>query len=166
MLQQLGSLAVLGQAIPAEMSMLGWMVRSISSLSGILMMVSGLLLLIGACYLLRTKQRPIVIAYYLVLLPLPVLISICGFIRGSISSLLVIASVQDLQLTNADIAAGLAAALLELFIALLITAPTYFVLAYALLLRTWERPSAAESIQVLTPRSPQPQPRGVPLASA
>lgn len=70
------------------------------------------------------------------LLPLPALIGVCGSLNGMISSLMVISVAQDLQITASDIAAGVASDLLHLFLALLLTAPSYFLLVYSLTTRT------------------------------
>ena len=166
MLHQFAVSALLGQALPAQTSILGW-ILSTMSFSSLFVILSGLALFAGACYLIATRQRPVVIASYLVLLPLPVLISICGWIKGSISSLMVIAASPDLQLTTPDIAGGLAAGLLEVFIALLISAPTYFVLAYGLLSSTWDGgKSSPAPVRVSPTKTSPPQTGGLPLAPA
>ena len=106
-----------------------------ASLSSLLAVVSGVLILVGACYLLATKQRPAVLGAYLVLVPLPVLISLCGLLNGIIASLTVIGS-SDAVVSTADVATATAASLLELLVTLVVSAPTYFVLVVGLLLRT------------------------------
>lgn len=167
MLHQFAMSAVLGQAIPPETSMLGWMLSVMDSVSGLLVLLSGLALFVGACYVIKTKQRPVVIASYLVLLPLPVLISVCGWIKGTISSLTVIAASPGLQLTTPDIARGLAASLFSIFVALLVSVPTYFVLAYGLLSSTWDggKPASATARTSLT-KTPSSETGGLPLATA
>ena len=112
-----------------------------NSLSSLLVLVSGLLIFGGACYLVGTKRRPSVLAAYLVLLPLPVLISVGAWTKGLISSLTVIAASPNVTVTTADVAAATAESLLSLFVALLVSAPTYFVLAFGLLLRTLLSPT-------------------------
>jgi hypothetical protein len=94
------------QAIQPAPTMLMWGIQSIG-IADIFVFVTGLIIFVGACYLIATKKKPSVIAAYLILLPLPVIISICGTIKGMISSLAVIASVDNL--------------------------PTYFVLAFGLI---------------------------------
>jgi hypothetical protein len=67
--------------------------------------------------------------------------------KGSISSLTVIASAPETVLTRADLAGGLAASLTSLLVAVVLTAPTYFVLVYGLLARTRTPPrSPSENI--------------------
>ena len=99
------------------------------------------MIFVGACYLLATRRRPPVLAAYLMLLPLPVLISLCGFLNGLASSLTVIATSPNVSVTSADIAAATVDSLLSLFVALVVSAPTYFVLTVGLLLRTLRSPA-------------------------
>ncbi len=127
-----------------------------NSLSSLLVLVSGLLIFSGACYLVGTKRRPSVLAAYLVLLPLPVLISVCAGTRVLISSLTIIAASPNVSVTTADIAAAAADSLLSLFVALLVSAPTYFVLAIGLLLRTLRSPT--DSATPIPTRSERPAP--------
>jgi hypothetical protein len=84
-----------------------------------------------------------VLAAYLVLLPLPVLIAIFGEMRGMVSALTVIASTPGISLSTEDLAAGTAASLVTVLFALLVSAPTYFVLAFGLLARTLDPPTGA-----------------------
>ena len=133
--------AVLAQAFPPNTSQLGVILGSLRSHSAILALLSAAIIFFGACYLLATRRRPAVLGAYLVLLPLPVIISITGWISGTISSLSVIAASPDLHLTNQDVAGGFAASLISLYAAMLASAPTYAVLAYGLLARTLNPPA-------------------------
>ena len=112
-----------------------------NSFSSLLALALGLLMLGGACYLVATKRAPSVLAAYLVLSPLPVLISICAGMNGLISSLHAIASTPNAVVTTADIAAATADSLLGLLVALLISTATYLLLAISLLLRTLRSPT-------------------------
>lgn len=139
-----------------------------NSYSSLMVIVSGLLIFGGACYVVATRRRPAVLAAYLVLLPLPVLIALCGMMKGLIASLTVIASSPNLPVTTADIASAIANWLLGMFAALLVSAPTYFVLAIGLLVRTLHSPtdSAAPNPIHSEPREPQRTPAGlVPVAT-
>ena len=133
--------AVLAQAIPPNTSQLGYILGALTSNSAILALLSAALIFFGACYLLATKRRPAVLGAYLILLPLPVIISISGWISGTIASLSVTAASPDLHLTNQDIAGGFATSLISLYAAILATAPTYALLAYGLLVRTLNPPA-------------------------
>ena len=133
--------AIVAQAIPPGTSFLAWMAGALNSLSSLMVLVSGLLMFGGACYLVATRRRPSVLAAYLVLLPLPVLIALCGWMNAMIASLTVIASSPNLIVTTADIAEGTAISLLGVLVALLVSAPTYFVLAIGLLVRTLRPPT-------------------------
>ncbi len=128
-----------------------------NSFSSPLSFLAGVLIFCGACYLLKTKRRPAVLAAYLVLLPLPVLISFCGSLSGQVSSLSVIATTPNLNLTTADVAAAMADMLQGLLVSLLISAPTYFLLAFGLLARTLRSPgdSATPTPTGFVPQMPQ-----------
>jgi hypothetical protein len=123
--------------------MLEFLFGSLSSMWSVLMLLSAALIFFGA-YRLVTMGRPVsALAAYLVLLPLPAIISLCGWMKGSISSLTVIASAPETVLTRG----GLAASLTSLLVAVVLTAPTYFVLVYGLLARTRTPPrSPSENI--------------------
>ena len=145
---------VVGQAISPHTSKLGWMIGALNSVSSLMALVSGLLIFAGACYLIATRRRPAVLAACLVFLPLPSLIALCGCIDGNIRSLNVMASSPDLTVTSADIAGGVANMLVNLLAALLISAPSYFVLAFGLLFRSMNSssgPTAAVPVRTERP---------------
>lgn len=125
---------VLGQANP-PLSQLGWMMQSLGSWSNLWVFVVGLAIFVGACRLILKNGRPAALAAYLVLLPLPVMISVSGTIKGMIASFMVI-SLSSIQLSQQDIAGGLAESLMSLFAAILISTPTYLVLAAALVMKS------------------------------
>lgn len=128
---------ILAAAEPVQESFFSRAIGTLNSVSGMLVFLTGVLLFAGACYLIATKQRPAVIASYLVLLPLPILISLCGFLKGIIASLSVVATSANVTLTTADIAAGVGVSLFSIFVAVIISIPTYFVVAWGLLRRTY-----------------------------
>ncbi len=130
--------AVLAQAIPPNTTQLGVILNSLNSISGVLMLLSAALIFFGVCYSLATHRR---LVAYLMLLPLPVIISVSGWIFGTINSLRVVAASPDLHLSNQDIAGGLATSLTSLYVAILATSPSYFLLAYGLLSRTLNLPA-------------------------
>ena len=132
---------LLAQAILPNRTQLEWMLGSLGSVSSLLVLLSAGLILVGACYLVATRRPASVLAAYLVLLPLPSIISVCGWMKGSIASLFVIAATPNLTVTGADIAGGLAASLFELLVAIMLSAPTYFVLTFGLLFRTLRPPT-------------------------
>ena len=152
---------VLAQAISPEMSYLGWMASALTTMSSAFIVVSAGSIFIGAYYLV-TKKRPVTaLASYLVLLPLPLLISICGWIYGSIASLAAIASSPELAITNQDIAGGLAASLLSILFAILVSLPTYVVLAYGLIARDFRSPSQGKTIAKPVEKAPPQSSMGV-----
>ena len=129
------------QGIAPNQSLLGWMLNSLGW-ADLLALTAGLLIFAGACRLVMRKSQPAVLAAYLVLLPLPVLISNSGTLKGMISSFTVIAATPDLQVTTADFAGGIAVCLMSLFVAMMISAPSYLLLATGLLFRA-EREAVA-----------------------
>ena len=127
-----------------------------NSLSSLLSLLAGFLIFCGACYLVKTKRRPSVLAAYLVLLPLPVFISLCGSISGMASSLSVIAASPEATITRTDLAAAMADSLYGLLVVALVSAPTYFVLAVGLLRRVLESPGDSTGPTSPRPESPSP----------
>ncbi|MDZ4689298.1 MAG: hypothetical protein SH850_29840 [Planctomycetaceae bacterium] len=130
-----GSFGVLAQAIAPGQSMLAWVLQSLSW-STLLALLAGVAIFAGACTLIATKRRPAVIAAYMALLPLPVLISVCGTLKGMIASFAVIAASPNLQPTTADYAGAWASSLFSLLAAIMVSSPTYLVLASGLLFGT------------------------------
>ncbi len=126
---------VVAQAVAPGQSLLGWMISSLS-FSSALALLLGLMIFAGACYLIATKRRPAVIAAYMVLLPLPLLVSLCGELKGMVASLTVMAASPEMQVTSADLAGGFANSLFSVLAALLVSTPTYLILATGLLIRT------------------------------
>jgi hypothetical protein len=125
-------------------------------MSSLLVLLSAAAIFAGACYLVASQRPASVLAAYLILLPLPCLISICGWIKGSLSSLSVISISPDITLTTADIAGGFAGSLAGLLIAFLVSAPTYFLLAYGLLTRTMRPPTNSATSRPASATSPMP----------
>ena len=73
-----------------------------NSLAMLMALVSGLAIFGGACYLVATRRPLAALAAYLVLLPLPILIVVCGFLKGMWASLSVISASPDIQLPTTD----------------------------------------------------------------
>ena len=111
------------------------------SISSLLALAVGVLIFGGACYLVATKRAASVLAAYLVLLPLPVLINVCDWFYGMMLSFNAIASAPGVVVKTDAFAAAMADTLLNLLLALLISAPTYLLLAISLLLRTLRSPT-------------------------
>ena len=137
---QFETVLILAQAIPANSSFLGWMLTALSTPSTVLVLIAAVLIFVGAYRLVAMKRPASSIASFLVLLPLPLIISISGWIYGTIASLSVIASSSELFLTNQAIAGGLASSLLSVLFAMFVSLPTYVVLAYGLLSREFRLP--------------------------
>ena len=104
-------------------------------LSGLFVLILGLAIFIGACLVVAKYRRTSTIAAYLVLLPLPTYIGILGQLNGIYASLSVI-SVSGAQPSRQEWAGGFAESALIMFLCLLVTLPSYLVLAYGLLAST------------------------------
>jgi len=121
-------------AAVAPKSRLMWYVESLG-LSGLLVLVTGFAIFVGACLVVMRSHRPAVIAAYLVFLPLPVLIAVIGALKGCVASFSVLA-LTDVEISASEWYGGTAEMLLGLLIALLVTMPSFLVIAVGLFLRT------------------------------
>ena len=126
------------QADPAlaPKSFLWWFIETMG-LTGLIVIVLGVAIFIAVCRVVAKSRQTSTLAAYLVLLPLPLFIEVLGQLKGIVASLSVL-SQSETQLTNQDITAGLAANAVSIFLALLVTLPSYLVLAYGLLASTRE----------------------------
>lgn len=129
------SLAIQGNPAPAPRSFLMWMIEATDSVTGLFALVFGLAIFIGACWVVAKSRRTSTIASYLVLLPLPTFVGILGFLKGCAASLSVIA-VSDVHPSSSEWAGGFAASAFLMFVCLMVTLPSYLVLAYGLLAST------------------------------
>ena len=128
------SLVMQANPDPATKSTLWWIIETMS-LSGLFALLAGLSIFIGSCLVVAKSRRTSTIAAYLVLLPLPTFIGILGFLKGCVASLSVIA-VSGTQPSSQEWAGGFAESALLIFDCLLVTLPSYLVLAYGLLAST------------------------------
>lgn len=118
---------------PAGESFASWLVRSLG-LCGFLALLAGAAVFVGACLVVFLSRRPAVIAAYLVFLLLPLLLAIIGALKGSVSSFAVLGA-SDIQIKQSQIFGGLAQALLLPLTALMVTFPSYLVIAIGLFVR-------------------------------
>lgn len=128
------SLAMQANPAPVPKSNLMLMIETMS-LSGLFVLLFGLAIFIGVCLAVAKSWRTSTIAAYLVLLPLPTFIGILGQLKGIYGSLSVIA-LSGVQPSGQEWAGGFAESALSLFVCLLVTLPSYLVLAYGLLAST------------------------------
>lgn len=126
------------QALPhldrGAKSNLWWFIETMG-LTGLIVILLGLAIFIAVCLVVAKSRKTSTIAAYLVLLPLPTFITVLGQLKGIIASLSVLA-LSETHLSNQDIAGGLAENAVSIFIALLVTLPSYLVLTYGLLAST------------------------------
>ena len=122
--------------VPAPKSFLWWFIETIS-LTDLVVIVLGVAIFIAACRAVAKSRLTSTLAVYLVLLPLPTFIEVLGQLKGIIASLSVL-SQSETHLTNQEWAGGFAGSAVSIFLALLVTLPSYLVLAYGLLASTRE----------------------------
>jgi len=127
-----------GDPVVAESS-LSWMLRSLGSIYGLLILLAGLLVFVGACAVVVGSRRPAVIAAYLVFLPLPLLISALAVIYGALQSCLVLAA-STASPRPSEIAWGMATVWCTLLAGLIAMLPSYAVLGVGLFVRTLSSP--------------------------
>ena len=120
---------------PAQMSYLQWMFTSLGPFYSLAIPGSAIAVFVGACLVVGISRRPSVIASYLLFLPLPLLIGMIASVHGMIMSLQVIATAGTSPKPS-DIAAGIGMSLFASLLSLLLTFPSYLVLAFGLFLRT------------------------------
>ncbi len=116
-------------------SYLAWMFQSLGFFYSVVLPGSALLVFLGAVILVAACRRPGVIASYLVFLPLPIMIGALGTVQGMIASYSVIAH-STMAPKPSEMAQGYSTALFTLLVGILLTFPSYFVLAVGLFART------------------------------
>ncbi len=110
-----------------------WMIRCLG-LYGLLTLLSGVALFIGACVLVCVTRRPAVLAAYLVFLPLPFLIGLAGALKGCVASFEVFAR-SGVEPKSSEILMGVTESLLTPMMALTVTFPSYLVIAFGLFIQ-------------------------------
>jgi len=128
---------------PMRQSYLAWMFNALGPFYGLILPLAGLTVFVGACLVVAMNRRPSVIAAYLLFLPLPILIGVFGSIHGFISAYSVIATSAGTPAPSA-VAEGISTGLFTSLVGLLLTFPSYFVLAIGLFFRTLFAPSNAD----------------------
>jgi hypothetical protein len=119
-------------------SYFSWVRESLGAFHGLAILAAGAAVFVGACLVVVKSRRPAVIASYLIVLPLPILVGLTRALSGQISSLAVLSMSPEAvaKVSGCDIAGGVAGGLVPLFVALMVTWPSYLVLAIGLLVRT------------------------------
>ena len=130
------SLAMQADPAPVPKSNLMLMIQTMG-LSGLFVLILGLTIFIGACLVVAKSRRTSSVAAYLILLPLPTFIGVLGQLKGIYASLSVI-SVSGVQPSGQEWAGGFAESALTMFLCLLVTLPSYLVLAIGLLVREFK----------------------------
>lgn len=118
-----------------QQSFLSWMFSALGPFYGLLIPLTGFALFIGACCVVGLNRRPAVVAAFLVFLPLPLMIGLFGSVHGFISSLSIIATAGSTPRPS-EIAEGISMGLFTTLVGLLVTFPSFFVLAFGLFFRT------------------------------
>ena len=123
------------QTAPAAQSRAEWMAASLGWFYGLAIPLTGLLVFIGACFVVKMSKRPAVIASYLLFLPAPMLIGIIASIHGMINSMEVIVFAGGTPEASA-IGMRISMALFSSFFGMFVSAPSYLVLSFGLFIRT------------------------------
>ena len=127
---------------PGGKSFLWWFIETMG-LTGLIVIVLGVAIFIAACLVVAKSRQTSTLAAYLVLLPLPMFIEVLDQLRGIVASLSVL-SQSETHLSNQEWAGGFAESAVSMFLALLVTLPSYLVLAYGLLAST-RKPSTTNA---------------------
>lgn len=128
-------LVLLAQAhAPAKKSYLMWAFESMGIFYSLVLPAAGLAVFLGAILVVALNRRPGVIAAYLVFLPLPLLIGVFGSVHGLIFSLSAISS-SGSDLPARVLVAAWPSALFTTYFALLVSFPSYFIVAIGLFVR-------------------------------
>jgi hypothetical protein len=120
--------------VEEQQSILSWLIHS-AGLFGLLVVLSSLVVSIGALIVVVASRRPGLIAACFPWLLLPLGLACFGMIWGSVQSFMVIAS-SEVAPKPKDLAEGVSVALVCPLLALALTFPGYLVLSIGLFLRT------------------------------
>lgn len=124
-------------AVPVRTtSFFSWAYELLGPGTSLVILLAGLVVFLAACVAVTKSRRPSVIAAYLTLLPLPVLLGIFLALGPQISSLAVFSLPAQPAPSSSQTAAGVAGALLPIYLALMVSWPSYLVLAIGLIVRT------------------------------
>lgn len=118
-----------------EHSILSWMFQALGPFYGLLIPLSGLLLLLGAIIVVASNRRPAVIAAYLAFVPFPFLLGLMAVFSGAISSFQAVAMAGAAPKAS-ELAEGWSLALFAGLVGLYAMLPGLLVTAVGLFLRT------------------------------
>jgi hypothetical protein len=119
---------------PIQESYVAWLMRCLGTV-GLLTLVTGAGVFLGACAVVFWARRPAVIASYLVFLLLPLLLGEIAAISAMVSVFGTLAR-SGAEASGSQILGSLAQVLVTPLSALIITAPSYLVVAIGLFVRT------------------------------
>ncbi|MGO8749972.1 MAG: hypothetical protein ACLQNE_28840 [Thermoguttaceae bacterium] len=125
-------------AAPAGKSFFQWAFETLGTDASLEVLTAGVVVFLGSCFVVAKSRRPSVIASCLILLPLPSMVAVGKTLSRLVGSLAVLSqsSAAVAQLSGPQVAGGVAASLLPLSLALMVTWPSYLVLAVGLIVRT------------------------------
>jgi len=121
--------------MPVRHNMMTWMINALGPIYGLAIPLAGLAVFVGSCLVVALSKRPAVIASFLVFLPLPVLIGVFGSVQGVISAFATVSG-GGAEVPGDIVAACFATALFTTFLGLIVSGPSYLVLAFGLFFRT------------------------------
>lgn len=120
---------------------LHWMYESLGSVYCALILSTGLVVFLGACFLVLRRRRPAIVAAYLVFIPIPLLIGIFSAVHRFIIMHAVIAN-YNWEPTSQEVARGISVYLFPILAGFVVVAPSYLVVAVGLLVSLLRTSSA------------------------
>lgn len=143
---------LLAQTSPRTPKPLAIFLMESLGLPGLLVVLLGVAMFVGALVVVIRYRRPGMIASCLVVLPLPWLIAVIVLLKGMVSSFSFI-WMTEAKLPQSEIFGGLAMGLVLPLTALIVTIPSYVLLVVGLLLSVFRTP---ERQPPTAPRQPPP----------
>ncbi len=121
-------------AEPGDQNFLVWLIQCLG-LFGMLAVLVAIVLFFGSWIVVFAARRPAVIASYLIFLLLPLLLAIVAALKGLVAAFSVYA-MTDTDMKQTHILGLLSEVLVIPLTALMLTIPTFFILATGLFFRT------------------------------
>ncbi len=121
-------------AEPGDQNFLVWLIQCLG-LFGMLAVLMAIALFFGSWIVVFATRRPAVIASYAVFLLLPMLLAIAAALKGMVGAFSVVA-MSGTELKQTQIVGLLSEVLVIPLTALMLTIPTFFILATGLFFRT------------------------------
>jgi hypothetical protein len=130
---------------PEQQNFLMWMLECLG-LFGLLAVLAAVVIFFGSWIVVFTVRRPAVIASYLVFLLFPLLLAVTGALKGLVGAFSVMA-MAGVELKMSQIVGALSEVLVLPLTALMLTLPSFLVVAVGLFVRTLAEKRPASLVQ-------------------